>query len=143
MYLCPEQRHDPHSKKKANPNTTTKKKTSFHILFFIIKAVLLKYDHELGLNPANSQINSAKLIRKWKTSILIVCVILLVISTISFMFLFFPKAPLIRKEERPSPQLTTPLPNPGFCFCCFFFAKEEKPQSKENPKPNNQMSLDN
>lgn len=103
MYLCPEQRHDPHSKKKSKPKHHHKEKTSFHILFFIIKAVLLKYDHELGLNPANSQINSAKLIRKWKTSILIVCVILLVISTISFMFLFFPKAPLIRKEERPSP----------------------------------------
>lgn len=122
------------------------KKTA--LLYFILynQAVLLICDHELGLNLANSQINSAKLPRKWKTSILInACVILLVISTISLMLLLliFSKAAPWRKKGGKGPSLYSYHPPPRLFFFFFFLAREEKPQSKEkNPNPNNQMSLD-
>lgn len=93
-----EQRGDPSKEKQTKHHH--KGNSAFYIFILYNEAVLLKCDHELGFNLANSQINSAKLLRKWKTSTLInACVILLVISTISFMLMFYfvPPPPLKKK----------------------------------------------
>lgn len=53
----------PKKKKKSKPNTN-KKNQPFYIFILYIQAVLLKCDHELGFNLANSQINSDSQITK-------------------------------------------------------------------------------
>lgn len=81
--------------------------------------------------------------RKWKTSILInACVILLVISTISFMLLLFIfQISTFKKNggKAISLELTAPPPRLFFSFFC---QRGKTAIKRENPKPNNQMALD-